>query len=71
MPAAAPPEPPEPPTEAVPAPVATSAAPRPSGDALDLGGTVIPVLVRSYLPYGVLAALGIVVGYLIGRRRLR
>jgi carbon monoxide dehydrogenase subunit G len=52
-------------------PVATPVAKRPSDEALDLGGAVIPVLVRTYLPYGVLAALGVVVGYLIGRRRSR
>lgn len=42
---------------------------RPADDALDLGGTVVPVLLRAYLPYGVLTAIGVVVGYLIGRRR--
>jgi carbon monoxide dehydrogenase subunit G len=62
---------PEQAVEADTEPVATPVAKRPSDEALDLGGAVIPVLVRTYLPYGVLAALGVVVGYLIGRRRSR
>ncbi len=60
-----------PPTAPAPAP---KPAPRPApagDDALDLGGAVIPVLLKSYLPYGILAAVGVVIGYLIGRRRLR
>jgi carbon monoxide dehydrogenase subunit G len=52
-----------------PPPSVRPATVKPADDALDLGGTVVPVLVRTYLPYGVLTALGILVGYLIGRRR--
>ncbi|MGG5260654.1 SRPBCC family protein [Phycicoccus avicenniae] len=45
-------------------------APRPKpaeDDALDLGATVLPVLVRTYAPYVVVGVIGIVVGWLIGR----
>ncbi len=40
---------------------------RDSDDALDLGATVLPVLLRSYAPQIVAAAVGVVVGILIGR----
>ncbi len=46
-------------------------APRPRAssddDALDLGATVLPVLVRTYAPYVVVGVIGIVIGWLIGR----
>jgi hypothetical protein len=40
-------------------------------DAIDLGATVLPVVLRSYAPQLVAAALGLVVGILIGRRLRR
>ena len=49
-----------------PAPVAPR--PPPVDDSIDLGATVLPVLLRSYAPYGVAALAGLVVGWLIGRR---
>ncbi|QIM20016.1 SRPBCC family protein [Phycicoccus sp. HDW14] len=36
-------------------------------DALDLGATVLPVLIRTYAPYVVVGVVGLVVGWLIGR----
>ncbi len=36
-------------------------------DALDLGATVLPVILRSYAPQLIAAAVGVVVGILIGR----
>ena len=38
-------------------------------DALDLGATVIPVLVKSYGPQAAIAVLALVIGYLLGRRK--
>lgn len=52
-----------------PAPRPLRAAPEPVDDSIDLGATVLPVLVKSYAPYAVVALLGLVVGWLIGRRR--
>jgi uncharacterized protein len=40
----------------------------PVDDSIDLGATVLPVLVKSYAPYGVAALAGLLVGWLIGRR---
>ena len=40
-------------------------------DALDLGATVLPVLLRSYAPYLGAAVVGLVLGVLIGRSRRR
>ena len=37
-------------------------------DAIDLGATVLPVILKSYAPHLVAAAFGLVVGILIGRR---
>ena len=37
-------------------------------DAIDLGATVLPVILKSYAPHLVAAAIGLVVGILIGRR---
>ncbi len=55
---------------ATPAP-APRPAPRPvasrDDDALDLGATVLPVLVKTYAPYVVVGVIGIVIGWLIGR----
>ena len=40
-------------------------------DAIDLGSTVLPVILKSYAPHLVAAAVGLVVGILIGRRLRR
>ena len=54
------------------------AAPRPlrrpppapaADDSIDLGATVLPVLVKNYAPYAVAALAGLVLGWLLGRRR--
>ena len=55
---------------------AAPAAPRPlrpapapaADDSIDLGATVLPVLVKSYAPYAVAGLVGLVLGWLIGRR---
>ena len=69
---------------AAPAPQRTSAAPAARNvertafgqgaggdDALDLGSTVLPVLLRSYAPQLVAGAVGFVLGVLVARRRRR
>ena len=38
-------------------------------DALDLGSAVLPVLIQRYAGYAVAAVVGIVIGWLMGRRR--
>lgn len=52
---------------------AASGAPvrRPAGsdDSLDLGRTVLPVIAKSYAPYAVAGLVGLVLGWLLGRRR--
>ncbi len=68
------PEPTAPKAEPAPAP---APAPRPApsrpapaaDDSIDLGATVLPVVLRSYAPYLVAGAVGLVLGWLIGRRR--
>ncbi|GAA4407310.1 hypothetical protein GCM10023168_23220 [Fodinibacter luteus] len=40
----------------------------PVDDSIDLGATVLPVLVRTYAPYAAAGLLGLVVGWLLGRR---
>ncbi len=40
----------------------------PVDDSIDLGATVLPVLVKSYAPYAVAALAGLLLGWLIGRR---
>ncbi len=55
-------------TTAAPRPL-RSAPPPPADDSIDLGATVLPVLVKSYAPYAVAALAGLVLGWLIGRRR--
>jgi carbon monoxide dehydrogenase subunit G len=50
------------PTSSRPAPAASE------DDALDLGSAVLPVLVQRYAGYAAAAAVGILVGWLIGRR---
>lgn len=65
------------PVAAAPAPRHTSGAAttRPaasraaSDDSIDLGATVLPVLLKSYAPHAIGALLAIALGYLIGRRR--
>ena len=52
---------------APPAPRPLRPAP-PVDDSIDLGATVLPVLVKSYAPYGVAALAGLLLGWLIGRR---
>ena len=47
-------------------PAASRAA---SDDSIDLGATVLPVLLKSYAPHAIGALLAIALGYLIGRRR--
>ncbi len=44
------------------------AGPSAEDDSIDLGATVLPVLVRSYAPYVVVGVVGVVLGWLIGRR---
>ncbi|GGL32362.1 SRPBCC family protein [Phycicoccus endophyticus] len=73
--ASAEPEPaptPEPPPSgaaepATAAPSAPRAEPPRSEDAIDLGTTVLPVLLRTYAPYVVVGVVGILIGWLIGR----
>ncbi len=51
---------------------ATAAPARPApaaDDSIDLGATVLPVLVKNYAPYAVAALAGLVLGWLLGRRR--
>jgi carbon monoxide dehydrogenase subunit G len=50
------------PTSSRPAPAASEE------DALDLGSAVLPVLVQRYAGYAAAAAVGLLVGWLIGRR---
>ena len=47
----------------------TSAASSSQDDALDLGATVIPILVKTYGPQAAIALLALVIGYLLGRRK--
>jgi carbon monoxide dehydrogenase subunit G len=52
-------------------PAAAAPAPRrpapPADDSIDLGATVLPVLLRTYGPYVVVGAVGVLIGWLIGR----
>ncbi len=50
------------PTSSRPAPIESE------DDALDLGSAVLPVLVQRYAGYAAAAAVGILIGWLIGRR---
>ena len=60
-----------------PAPAAAPVATRPprpavvpdADESIDLGATVLPVLVKNYAPYAVAALAGLVLGWLVGRRR--
>lgn len=67
--AAAPASPPAapPPRSNVDKPAFVSASAGGGDDAIDLGATVVPVILRSYAPHLVAAAVGLVVGILIGR----
>ena len=46
-----------------------ASAGRANDDAIDLGATVLPVILKSYAPQLAVAAVALVVGILIGRRR--
>ena len=56
------------PAPAAPRPLRPAPAPA-VDDSIDLGATVLPVLVKSYAPYGIAALAGLLLGWLIGRRR--
>ncbi len=60
---------PAPASPAPAAPAPASPAPAASVDSIDLGATVLPVVLRSYAPHAVVALLGLLIGYLLGRRR--
>jgi uncharacterized protein len=62
--------------------VLAPAASRPSGrstprltpvpavdDSIDLGATVLPVLLKTYAPHAVAGLIGVLIGWLLGRRR--
>jgi carbon monoxide dehydrogenase subunit G len=61
------PAPSPPPRSNVDRPAFVSASAGGGDDAIDLGATVLPVLLRSYAPHLAAAAVGLVVGILIGR----
>ncbi len=64
--------PPAPAAAPVARPAASAAPARPPADdggAIDLGATVLPVVVRAYAPYAAAALFGLAVGVLLGRRR--
>ena len=46
-----------------------AAGPSSQDDALDLGATVIPILLKTYGPQAAIALLALVIGYLLGRRK--
>ena len=55
---------------AAPRPLRPPPPPAPAADdSIDLGTTVLPVLVKNYAPYAVAALAGLVLGWLLGRRR--
>ena len=65
---------PQPPAPASPPPRSNVDRPafvRADDNALDLGATVLPVILRSYAPQLAVAAVALVVGILIGRRSRR
>lgn len=47
---------------------ATDRPPRDSDEALDLAAVVLPTLVRGYLPYAAAGVLGLLLGWVLGRR---
>jgi uncharacterized protein len=64
--------PPTPAASPAPAPAPRPAAPPPrqeGSDSIDLGATVMPVLLRSYGPYAAVGVIAFVLGWLVGRRR--
>jgi uncharacterized protein len=61
--------PPPRPAAAAPGGGASYSSAASSDDALDLGATVIPILVKSYGPQAAIALLALVIGYLLGRRK--
>ncbi|MEO3939389.1 SRPBCC family protein [Dermatophilaceae bacterium Soc4.6] len=77
--AATPPDDAAPATVAAPAPAAAvprpaprpapRAAPAQESEALDLGSAVIPILLRTYAPHVGVLALGVLLGWILGRRR--
>ena len=72
--ASPPPAPASPPDPASPPPRSNVDKPafvRADDNALDLGATVLPVILRSYAPQLAVAAVALVVGILIGRRSRR
>lgn len=62
-------EPPSPTSSGTVRPVVTTSSPPGQDDALDLGATVLPVLLKSYAPHLLAALTGLAIGILIGRRR--
>ncbi|WP_323100253.1 SRPBCC family protein [Intrasporangium sp. YIM S08009] len=54
---------------AAPRPTRPASVAPPEDDALDLGTAVLPVLVQRYAPYAGAALVGLVLGWLLGRRR--
>ena len=38
-------------------------------DSIDLGATVLPVLLKTYAPHAVVGLIGVLIGWLIARRR--
>ncbi|HSF97644.1 MAG TPA: SRPBCC family protein [Ornithinibacter sp.] len=52
------------------APTRPRLAPVPAvDDSIDLGATVLPVLLKTYAPYAVAGLVGVLLGWLLGRRR--
>ena len=58
-------------SEAASAAAAAQRRPLPASedDALDLGSAVLPVLIQRYAGYAVAATIGIVIGWILGRRK--
>jgi len=54
---------------AAPRPTRPASGAPPEDDALDLGTAVLPVLVQRYAPYAGAALIGLILGWLLGRRR--
>jgi carbon monoxide dehydrogenase subunit G len=53
------------------APVSRVVSESSADDALDLGATVLPIMLKTYGPYAVAGLVGVVLGILLGRRRSR
>lgn len=54
-----------------PAPAAHRPPPAAADDSIDLGATVLPVLIKSYAPHVIGALLAIALGFFLGRRSRR